>query len=408
MAQSDDGKAKSRRPPNTAFRQQRLKAWQPLATPKTIIPLYIAIGVVTAIIGALLLYSSRLVKVIEIDYTNCHTDAPETSSKIAPMKSSDVYSFFQENSSEINAQWYRTTNITHDYNGFKVGNLTNCTLQFETPVDMKGVHMYYFLNGWYQNHRSYVKSFFADQLAGKDVSHTQVTNSDCSPLDVNGTQSIYPCGLIANSLFNDSIGWPEQIGVSGSLEERTFNMTDSNIAWDGDLELYKDTPFRDSGNYSSIVPPPNWTPRYPDGLYSKEFPPPNLKEDQHFIVWMRTAALPAFYKLYATPATSDAMPAGTWRVNITDNFHTDEYNVRKKLVLTTVSQYTGGKNDFLGIAFLAVAGFCIVLALIKLVLNWVKPRRLGDHTYLTWNKEQVRKGKDREGQAIGMATGRDL
>ncbi|KAI7096117.1 hypothetical protein KC316_g21377, partial [Hortaea werneckii] len=47
MEQTDNGslrdqeepeqKQKSRRPPNTAFRQQRLKAWQPILTPRTVL-----------------------------------------------------------------------------------------------------------------------------------------------------------------------------------------------------------------------------------------------------------------------------------------------------------------------------------------------------------------------------------
>ena len=37
---------KSRKPPNTAFRQQRLKAWQPILTPKSVIPLLILIAII--------------------------------------------------------------------------------------------------------------------------------------------------------------------------------------------------------------------------------------------------------------------------------------------------------------------------------------------------------------------------
>jgi len=51
-------KLKSRKPPNTAFRQQRLLAYSPILTPKTVLPLFFAIGVIFGPIGGLLLYAS--------------------------------------------------------------------------------------------------------------------------------------------------------------------------------------------------------------------------------------------------------------------------------------------------------------------------------------------------------------
>ncbi|MBE7181249.1 MAG: hypothetical protein INR71_08580 [Terriglobus roseus] len=53
--------AKSRRPPNTAFRQQRLKAWQPILTPKTVLPLLFVVGIIFAPLGGVLLWASNQV-----------------------------------------------------------------------------------------------------------------------------------------------------------------------------------------------------------------------------------------------------------------------------------------------------------------------------------------------------------
>ena len=49
---------KLQRPANTALRQQRLKAWQPLLTHSTVLPLLFGIGVLFAIMGGCLLYTS--------------------------------------------------------------------------------------------------------------------------------------------------------------------------------------------------------------------------------------------------------------------------------------------------------------------------------------------------------------
>lgn len=47
---------------DTAFKQQRLKAWQPLLTPKTVLPTLFAVGIVFAPLGGLFLYESETVK----------------------------------------------------------------------------------------------------------------------------------------------------------------------------------------------------------------------------------------------------------------------------------------------------------------------------------------------------------
>ena len=48
--------------PDTAFKQQRLKAWQPILTPKTVLPSLLLIGILFAPIGGLLVWGSGLVR----------------------------------------------------------------------------------------------------------------------------------------------------------------------------------------------------------------------------------------------------------------------------------------------------------------------------------------------------------
>ena len=78
--------------------------------------------------------------------------------------------------------------------------------------------VYYQLDGFYQNHRRYVKSKSDDQLNGKDISYEAMKDSqDCDPVitnkDMDKTTSVegnalnetdvaIPCGLIAKSYFN--------------------------------------------------------------------------------------------------------------------------------------------------------------------------------------------------------------
>lgn len=46
---------------DTAFKQQRLKAWQPILTPKTVLPIFFLIGIIFAPIGGILLWGSNKV-----------------------------------------------------------------------------------------------------------------------------------------------------------------------------------------------------------------------------------------------------------------------------------------------------------------------------------------------------------
>ncbi|KAI0387002.1 Lem3/Cdc50 [Hypomontagnella monticulosa] len=406
-------KKKSRRPANTAFRQQRLKAWQPILTPKTVIPLFFAIGIICAPVGGLLIYASSTVKELRIDYTDCFRDSPTDAAGL--MDTSLVFPSFKENNT-INAMWQHST-VNYTYGTHEVQNLTKCTLTFAIPEEMSApVLLYYRLENFYQNHRRYVQSYYDKQLLGDDVKYSDVEASSCDPLAINDTlhKAIYPCGLIANSIFNDTLMNPVLLNVpisddenQGDTKNQTYEMKNTSIAWESDKALFGP---RSNANFDDIVPPPNWQIRYPNGSYTKDNPPPNLKEDEHFIVWMRTAGLPTFSKLYGRNDTAP-MLSGIYTMDIIDNFRMDQYQGRKSIVITTLS-VMGGKNNFLGILWLVVGGFCIVLALVFLVTNLIKPRKLGDHTYLSWNNapsSAAAKGKGKaSGPTIGMATGRDL
>lgn len=58
------------------------------------------------------------------------------------------------------------------------------------------------VTNYYQNHRRYVKSISSSQMLGHTVSYSTINGGDCKPADVRDGKIIYPCGLIANSIFN--------------------------------------------------------------------------------------------------------------------------------------------------------------------------------------------------------------
>ncbi|KAI9819815.1 MAG: hypothetical protein M1832_003890 [Thelocarpon impressellum] len=380
-------KAKSRRPANTAFRQQRLKAWQPILTPKTVLPLFFAVGIIFAPIGGLLLYASAQVQEIVIDYSECIKTATD---EFAPIPAGKVSALFKPSNSSTSANpptWKKGSRLVSYVPGVDVPTDV-CSLQFHIPVDIgPPVLLYYRLSNFFQNHRRYVKSLDAKQLKGDSLSNSTIDKSLCDPLRLNGSLkdggfAIYPCGLIANSMFNDSYVNPVLLGVrQSSADNKTYSMSNKNIAWESDKALYEPTKYR----WDEVAPPPNWMKRYPQG-YTEDNPPPDLKQNEAFQVWMRTAGLPTFSKL-ALRNDNEKMVEGRYQLDIEDNFPVTEYGGTKSIVISTRT-VMGGRNPFLGIAYVVVGGICVVLGALFTATHLIKPRKLGDHTYLTWNDDQ--------------------
>jgi len=240
--------------------------------------------------------------------------------------------------------------------------------------------LYYKLTNFYQNHRRYVNSLDADQLKGKHRTAGDLQKGDCKPVAIDGEDKvIYPCGLIANSMFNDTFSSLTLLNPAAGASTE-YTMSEKNIAWPGEAKKYVATPNYD---ISEIVPPPNWRARYPEN-YTESNPPPNLKEDEHFQNWMRTAGLPTFTKLYSRN-DADTLLKGRYQIVVSMNFPVKPYKGTKSIVISTVS-WIGGKNPFLGWAYVAAAAVFVFMAVLGTIRHLVRPRRLGDMSLLSWNR----------------------
>lgn len=160
-----------------------------------------------------------------------------------------------------------------------------------------------------------MRSLDSDQLLGRALDNATIAGSACDPLTLNETskKAYYPCGLIANSLFNDTINTPILITAPGIPDGReTYPMTNRGISWSSDGELYQETSY----TRDQVEPPPNWRARYPDG-YTEENDIPNISEYEELQVWMRTAGLPTFSKL-SLRNDNVTMRTGTYEIEIYD------------------------------------------------------------------------------------------
>ncbi|CDK28736.1 unnamed protein product [Kuraishia capsulata CBS 1993] len=349
-------RTKSRRPPNTAFRQQRLKAWQPILAPRTVLPLLCLIFLICGPIGAGFMYTTYGVEVVEVNYSKCESIASSDSFTDIPSK---YYSNHFKKSISTKPSWKLKTD----------DDTTTCQVRFQIPNDISPpLFLYYKLTDFYQNHRKYVSSYDWNQLKGEAVEYDDL-DSDCKPLRYRDDKVVYPCGLVANSLFNDTFSSLQS--VDG---DDTYEMSQKGIAWNSDIHKYKKTHY----NASSIVPPENWAKKYPDGYTDDNIP--DLSQDELFMNWMRTAALPNFMKL-AGKNTSSTLQSGTYQVDIELNYPVTIFGGTKSFVIST-SSVLGGRHISLAVCYLIVAGISLFFLIAFFLKQVLSKRKIDTHRYL--------------------------
>lgn len=332
---SSSHKKNSKRPKYSRFTQQELPACKPILTPAWVIAVFVAVGILFIPVGLVSLSASE--NVVEI------------------------------------VREYGADCIPPDYREDKVGYIQNaetnktCTLSMTVPKQMRSpVYIYYQLENFYQNHRRYVKSRNDKQLRKKAAEHM---TSGCEPeatVAVGPDKApIVPCGLIAWSLFNDTFHF--------SFDSKSLEVNKKGIAWESDRKH----------KFGSDIYPKNFQSGGLIGGAQLNSSMP-LSEQEDLIVWMRTAALPTFRKLYGK-IEQDLQANQKISVVVQNNYNTYSFGGKKKLVLSTTS-WIGGKNDFLGVGYLTVGGVSLTFAVGFILVYVLKPRALGDPSYLSWNR----------------------
>jgi hypothetical protein len=99
----------------------------------------------------------------------------------------------------------------------------------------------------------------------------------------------------------------------------------------------------------------------------------NGLDNEDFIVWMRTAALPNFRKLYRIVSQSekgfrDGMPKGKYTLMIDYSYPVISFQGTKSIVFSTTS-LLGGKNPFLGIGYIVMGCICLLLGIVFLFVH---------------------------------------
>ncbi|KAL7486282.1 hypothetical protein ACHAW6_011875 [Cyclotella cf. meneghiniana] len=390
---STDTMKQSRRPGDVALKQQRLKSWQPLLSPRWVIASYFAIALIFIPVGVLVRNKSNDLIEIKTIYESHLPNGPAA-----------------------------------DITGCEIGNSPNkmylnnetCKIVMKVPDD-KGdleppILVHYELFNFYQNYRKYYTSKDQKQLVGS-LTQDPVSANDCEPLNKIGNITINPCGLIANTLFNDVITLESIVGPDGVKIENA-PMIETGIAWESDKEWKFRQPegftseqcsscatcdceqlnedgekmwsckvpyFDEDGNCFRYFYPNDTTTQYLYETYPMVVSPLDGVMNEHFIVWMRTAALPHFRKLYGY--IQETIPAGsTLTFRVMANFAVERNLGAKALVVSNTFAF-GGKNPWLGDLFIAVGGIAAAFAVFFSAKEVMSPRRIADARYLRFKED---------------------
>jgi hypothetical protein len=322
--------AKVNRPKGDNFRQQKMSSWQPIMTPFHVVMAFVAIGIIFIPIGTTLMNMSDDIFQSKINYD--------------PLQVND-----------------QDCSISEQNEG------KDCIISFEFDKDVTGpVYVYYELTNFYQNHRKYVTSQNPTQLQGMQVDESSIQSS-CDTMAYVGQGEngnlLNPCGLIANSFFTDII-------TLKSSTPAGLNLSSDNIAWESDNDKYIQVEGFEScpssisqggcvcEDGSSINSECLYTYEmingvntsyifyYPDNdkyqylyeTYPKQISPIKGVTDQHFMVWMRTASMPTFRKLYAK-IDSDFVTGDKLTFNVEANFEVNSFEGTKTLVISKFFLY---------------------------------------------------------------------
>lgn len=138
-----------------------------------------------------------------------------------------------------------------------------------------------------------------------------------------------------------------------------------------------------TGIYYLFWYPDNASTQYLYESYPEVVTPIEGVENEHFIVWMRTAGLPTFRKLYGK-IDADLKKGDSLSFDMSLNFEVESFDGSKALVVSTLGDF-GGKNSFLGISYIVVGSISLLLGLLFALKQVINPRQLGDTRFLGWN-----------------------
>jgi len=246
----------------------------------------------------------------------------------------------------------------------KCNDGSQCNISFKVKEKMEGpIYVMYSVNPFYMNANQFMKSTSISELKGTLGTEEQAKTACASGLKEDG-ERLWPCGLKAASLFNDTYV------LMRTKNSKHIKIDESGIAWDSDIKWLKNP-----GEYPNTAGIRWLYERFPSitGLQKDGV------KNEHFAVWNRPAALPNTLKLWGI--IEDDLAAGEeLNLLVHSNFPVSQIDEGKKSLVLVKKGTFGGRSDALGLVLIAVGAtgltFGIVVAIAHLILSKKEPRTI--------------------------------
>lgn len=428
--------AQKNKPANTLFKQQRLASWQPIMSPPHVCACFVTVAAIFIPIGVAIFTANSGVVDLEARYDNANSCTPnnnqgaqtyswvnngttETATtgcrsyvtlQVPSQLEPPIYMYYGLKNFYQNHRSYAKSRVEKQLAG-KLMKSDDGDLDDARPLRHPGENL---LSAQYGTGQPIT-------VNGQATSYESMTYS--------------PAGLVPWSMFNDTFklyyvntgdaaNTKYELVCDSSLFRKVdsspiqpswiqtnnktlfgydytfggdwnFTCQKENIAWESDREVkFKQpgfsntawtakrteylanataTDYTDAGWNATYIPT-STDPFFENGWYAGEpghQVPVNTDED--LMVWMRTSALPNFRKLFRIITVP--IPAGEYLIEIDESFDVSSFAGEKYVALATVS-WIGGKNGFLGIAYIAVGAVAFVAGVVFFLVH----RLMGDRT----------------------------
>ncbi|EGZ10129.1 hypothetical protein PHYSODRAFT_256397 [Phytophthora sojae] len=398
--------ANTNRPDGSRMTQQQLHMWEPVLTLGWSIGICYTIATMCIALGVVIAYTSSTLTTLRVVYDG----NPGTEAANAVQADGNVT---QLSNCRLDS--------ADDANSFHADH--TCFVNLKLPKDVKSpVRVFYELDGYYQNHRRFVSSIIRTQFTDEYRPDAGTSMLECYPMKstvselctVGACESrsaakqreLFPCGIVANTLFNDIFWLHEGALPSGEKLSRT-DLTSKGIGriyaahnnknptWDVSSSAY--LPVWHNPNMSRIIPPPNGpTDPYITADYTNstawvhdaldpDYGVGTGVENEFWRVWVEGAAMHPFRKPYGRIERD--LPANTTLTfAVQSNFFVRSFSGTKALVLEEVGWF-GSANYVLGAFFLGVGGIFFAAGVFFMGRKLHNPRALGDASALAWKKK---------------------